>query len=330
MENLTTKYLGLTLKNPLIAASSGLTDDCQKIKELEESGIGAVVVKSLFEEEIVMEMEANLNRMNSLSFVYPETMGFHEENYTPGATDKYLDLISDCKHNVNIPIIASINCVSAKEWTYFPKQAQEAGADAIEINTFILPTDLNRNAEENEKIYFDIIKEVKKQVSIPVSLKISYYFSNLASIIQRLSETGIGGLVLFNRFYNTDFDINKFELTSSSVLSSPQDIHNSLRWISIMSERVKCDLAATTGVHNGEDVVKQLLAGASAIQIASTLYKNGNSQIQNMLNFLTKWMEEKKYASIADFKGKMSQSKSNNPAAYERVQFMKYFRGYEK
>jgi dihydroorotate dehydrogenase (fumarate) len=230
---------------------------------------------------------------------------------------------------VSIPVIASINCVTAEQWTYFPKRIEQAGADALELNIFILPTDLSRTGEQNENLYFDIIREVKKQISIPVAVKISYYFSNLASMIKKISETGIDGMVLFNKFYNPDFDLDDFVVTSTNVLSSPTDISNSLRWMAIMSQRVDCDLAASTGIHDGDGVIKQILAGANTVQIVSTVYKNGPEQIKKILAQMNNWMDLKRFSSLNDFRGKMSQSKSKDPAAYERVQFMKYFRGYK-
>ncbi len=330
MIDLSTTYMGLQLKNPLVAGSSGLTDSLDNIIQLEKSGIAAVVLKSLFEEEIIKDLNARMSRMTGEGFLYPETLEYYEHHDTKKElSEEYLDLISDTKKNVSIPVIASINCMTAKNWTYFPRQIEQAGADGLELNIFILPTDLERSGTENENIYFDIIDEIKKQVKMPVSVKISYYFSNLASMIQRLSVTGIQGIVLFNRFYSPDFDIENMEITSSSVLSSPSDITISLRWIAIMSERVKCDLAASTGVHDGNGLIKQILAGANAVQVASTLYKNGFSRVENMLSELKSWMSNQKYKKIDDFRGYMSQSSVKNPAAYERVQFMKYFRGYQ-
>jgi dihydroorotate dehydrogenase (fumarate) len=189
---------------------------------------------------------------------------------------------------------------------------------------------MQRSAEENEKVYFDIIQEVLKQVQIPVIVKLSYYFSNLASFLKKISQTGIKGLVLFNRFYNPDIDTETFEFTSNSVLSSPSDIYMSLRWIGIMAGRVDCSLAASTGVHDGNGVIKQILAGADAVEIASSIYKNGHDHIRIMLEDLENWMNKKGFQSISQFKGRLSQSKSMNPAAFERVQFMKYFRGFGK
>jgi dihydroorotate dehydrogenase (fumarate) len=202
---------------------------------------------------------------------------------------------------------------------------QEAGADAIELNVFLMPSDFERSAKDSEQIYFDIVHKVKKEVTIPVSLKMSYYFSNLGGMLQRVSESGADGLVLFNRFFAPDFDINNFRVIPANLYSNAQDLSISLRWIAIMSERVKCDLAASTGVHNGKSVIKQILAGADAVQIASILYKNGISYIATMIEEMEEWMTEMGYESLSEFKGKMSQAKSINPAVYERVQFMKHF-----
>ena len=329
MKDLSTKYLGLQLKNPLIAGSCGLTGDVKTVQTLEDKGVGAVVLKSLFEEEIVREMDANLKKMASIQFTYPETLDiFENEIVEDKITEKYLKLISDCRKKVEIPIIASVNCISADQWTYFPKRLESAGADALELNIFILPSDMNKTAEENEKVYFDIIKEVKKQVKIPVSVKISYYSSDLAAFIKRLSESGIQGVVLFNRFYNPDFDINELKLISSNVLSSPEDISKTLRWIALMSGRIDCDISASTGVHDEKGLIKMLLAGADSVQVVSTLYKNGADQVINMLRGLESWMDYKEYSSISDFKGIMGKQKSDNPGAFERIQFMKYVKGY--
>ena len=331
MADLTTTFAGLHLKNPIIIGSSGLTDSLESIIELENRGAAAIVLKSLFEEEILREMKAQLKSMSSETFLYPETLEFYENNdVTEESTQQYLNLIEKTKYSVNIPVIASINCITSQQWTYFPKQIETAGADALELNIFILPSDLSRTGEENEKVYFEIIREVQKQVSIPIIVKLSYYFSNLATHLQKISQSGIKGMVLFNRFYNPDFDLETLEITSGSVLSTPSDIYLSLRWIAIMAERVNCDLAASTGVHDGSGLIKQLLAGANAVEIASTVYRKGSKQIGKMLDELEEWMDKKSFKSINDFRGKLSQAKSNNPAAFERVQFMKYFRGYQQ
>ncbi|OFX89193.1 MAG: diguanylate cyclase [Bacteroidetes bacterium GWF2_33_16] len=327
MANLTVSYLGLTLRNPIIAASSGLTNSISDIKEFEERGAGAIVLKSIFEEEIRRELEKDLNKMNRANFLYPETMDYYDTYASDDSLTNYLKLISDSKKAVKIPIIASINCVTAEKWPYYAQNLQDAGADALELNIFVMPSDFTKSADENEKVYFNIVKEVKKHVKIPVALKISYYSANLSAFIQNLSNSGIQGLVLFNRFYSPDIDINNYEVLSTNVLSSPKELSISLRWIAIMSGRVGCDLAATTGIHDGAGVIKQLLAGANVVQVASAFYKNGKEQLTNMLDDLTTWMDQKGYKTIDEFHGKMSQAKINNPAAYERMQFMKYFAG---
>jgi len=329
MNELTTKFMGLTFRNPLIAGSSGLTDNKESILKLEKHGISGVVLKSLFEEEILIEKQSDLKKMGSEGFLYPETVEFYEFDEGPKeSTIEYLELIRELKKSTEIPVIASINCVTARQWTYFPREIELAGADGIELNLFILPSDLSHNSDDNEKAYFQIIDEVLKKVSIPVAVKISYYFSNLAMVIKQLSETKISGIILFNRFYSPDFDIDTFEVTQGNVLSSPGDLPISLRWIAIMSERVSCDLVSSTGVHDGSALIKQLLAGAKAVQVTSALYKYGPEHITTMLEELKSWMTKHQFSSIDQFRGKMSQSKSTNPAAYERVQFMRYFRGY--
>ncbi len=330
MADLTTKYLGLTLRNPLIAGSSGWTDNLQSLKQLEANGCGAVVLKSLFEEEIVRELKANMTRMTNDSFLYPETVDFYEQNEFPKqSTDEYLTLIENAKKELSIPVIASINCMTPGQWTYFPKKIEAAGADALELNLFILPADFNRSSAENEKVYFDIISAVKKQVKIPVSVKLSSYFSSFAKMMMDLSEAGANGIVLFNRFYAPDIDIEKIEVTHGSILSHSSEMRLTLRWIAIMANRVKCDLAASSGVHDGHSFVKMMLAGATTVQIASALYKNGPVCIHEMLGELTTWMDRKGFKSIDECRGLLSQAHADNPAVYERVQFMKYFRGYK-
>ena len=326
MADLSTHYLGLKLRNPLIAGSSGLTNSVKGVKEFEENGAGAVVLKSIFEEEIVFEYEDILKEAGGKG-VDMDQFDYFDYQVKGEKLEKYTGLISECKKSVSIPVIASVNCLYSHEWTSFAKQLQDAGADALELNMFFLPSDFARTTEEKEKAYFQIIESIKKTVSIPIALKISYYFSNLGPMIQQLSETGIAGLVLFNRFYNPDFDIDKLEVVSSNVFSNPSDLHMSLRWIAIMAERVSCDLAASTGVHDGDALIKQILAGANAVQVVSSLYQNGKGQIKTMLDSLEDWMTGKGFSSLDDFRGKMSQAKSSNPAAYERVQFMRYFGG---
>ena len=328
MLDLTTKFAGLNLRNPLIAASSGLTNSLIDIKEFEKAGVGAVVLKSLFEEEIRIELEKDLAQMTKESFLYPETMDFYDiYNDVDDLLTSYLKLISDAKKAVSIPIIASINCVTAEKWPYYATTLQDAGADALELNVFSLPSDLSHTPEKDEKLYFDIVEAIKDKVSIPVILKIGYYSSNLASLINRLSKTEIAGITLFNRFYSPDIDIDNFQVVPSFVYSSPDELKLSLRWIALMAGRVDCDLAASTGVHDSASLIKQVLAGADAVQVASAFYKNGKEYAGGIISGLETWMEKNNFSSLSDFKGKMSYARAENPAAYERTQFMKHFAG---
>jgi dihydroorotate dehydrogenase (fumarate) len=327
MADLSTTYMGLKLKSPIIAGSSGLTNSLNDIKELEEHGAGAVVLKSLFEEEIRIELEKDLAQMGREGFLYPETLDFYETYDDDDTLTNYLKLIRESKQEVSIPIIASINCVTAEKWPYYASTLQDAGADGLELNVFILPSDITVSAQQNEQLFFDIVEEVRKQVSIPIAMKISYYSTNLGSLIYRLSKTGIAGIVLFNRYYSPDIDIDKLEILLTNVFSYPEEIAMPLRWIGIMADHVDCNLAASTGIHDGKGVIKLLLAGAHAVQVASTLYTNGKEQIQVMLDEIDQWMNDKSYGKIDDFRGKMSHAKAEDPAAYYRVQFMKHFAG---
>lgn len=328
MVNLETTYMGLKLKNPLIVGSSGLTNSVENIKEIARFGAGAVVLKSLFEEQINNAASLTISQQLEANS-YPEAEDYIR-NYTRGNdVATYLDLITQSKKEVDIPIIASINCVTNSEWVNFAKLIEKAGADALELNIFVLPSDPRGTTAKNESVYFDIAERITKVVNIPVALKISYYFSSLAEMVIKLSWTDIKGIVLFNRFFSPDIDIEQLEIKSSNVFSNPSDISTSLRWVAMLSSRVHCDLAASTGVHDGNGLIKQLLAGAKVVQVASVLYKKGFQEIETMLDTLSGWMERKNFSNIADFVGKMSVEEAKNPAAYERVQFMKHFSGIE-
>lgn len=328
MADISTSYMGLKLRNPVIAGSSGLTNSLENIQKIYEHGAGAIVLKSLFEEQINFSINKTFNQSEN-NYGYPEAQDYISHYTRENDLERYLKLIRDAKSKVDIPIIASINCVSSSEWISFAKNIQDAGADAIELNIFILPSDPRRKAEQHEQVYFDILQSVMKQVKIPVSAKISYYFSGLTNMALQLSWTGISGLVLFNRFFSPDIDIDKFEVTSGNVYSTPGEMSLTLRWVALLSDKVQCDIAASTGIHNGEAVIKQLLAGAKAVQLASVLYQDGFDQIGLMTKTLEKWMEKHGFDSTADFIGKMSYKEAENPAAYERVQFMKHFSGIE-
>ena len=323
--DLTTNYLGLKLRNPIIIGSSGLTESVEKIKELAENNAGAVVLKSLFEEQILMEMHKSQNQDYH---DYPEAHDYARYYTKEKSTNDYFNLIKEAKEAVDIPVIASINCFSDHEWISFAKKFEDAGADALEINVSMLPTDDNRSGEENEKIYFDIIEKVRKEVNIPISLKMSHYSAGLSNLIKKICWTkNVNGIVLFNRYYSPDIDIENFKITATNILSIPAEISTSLRWIALLSGKIECDLAASTGVHNGEGVIKQILAGAAAVQIVSAIYKHGAEHISTVLKDIENWMEKNNFSALDNFRGKMSYEKAKNPAAFERVQFMKYFAG---
>ena len=327
MKDLSTKYLGLTLKNPIIVGSCGLTNSVDKIREFADNGAAAVVLKSLFEEQIEGELNANMDSYNT---DYPDAYDYIR-GYTRGsALDDHLNLIRDAKKEVDIPIIGSINCVSGSEWISFAESIEKAGADALEINISLLPSNPKIASKDTEQLYFDIIEKVTAKVNIPVALKMSRYSAGLANLVTRLSwstDNSVAGFVLFNRYYRPDIDINKIEITGANVLSTPTELTESLRWIALLSGMVDQDFAASTGVHDSEAVIKQLLAGANAVQVVSAMYNEGAQHLGTMLEGLEKWMDEKSFSSIDEFRGKLSFDKAENPAAYERIQFMKQFAG---
>jgi dihydroorotate dehydrogenase (fumarate) len=323
MADLSTEYMGLKLKNPIIVASSGLTDSADKIVELEKNGAAAVVLKSLFEEQILMDVDEQ--RMNNMHDSFSDAENYIAFYTKQHKVESYLQLIKDAKANASIPIIASINCVSAYEWTEFAAKIQKAGADALELNMFILPSDAAAVGNKIEQIYFDTIREVQSKISIPLSLKISYYFSGLANFASELSKTGIHSLVLFNRFYRPDIDMDNLKITSSHIYSTPEENAMILRWVGILSGKVACDIAATTGIHDGITALKNMLVGAKAVQVSSVIYKKGTAVIQSMLDEMNTWLDDKNFDSVAEIIGKLKQSELVKPAIYERAQFMKYF-----
>jgi dihydroorotate dehydrogenase (fumarate) len=322
MSDISTSYLGLKLNNPIIAASSGLTKSVDTIKSCADAGAGAVVLKSIFEEQIEMETR-HLQNQSKDNMWHPEAAEYILQYGQSNAVDQYLATLSQAKKAVSIPLIASVHCVTAGTWVDFASKLETAGADAIELNLFIMPSDPRNNGTANEQIYFDIVNAVKNRISIPLSLKVGYYFSSISSTLIKLSQTDLDGLVLFNRFYAPDFDIEKMNLIPAKMTSHPEEYIRTLRWISILSHKVNCDLCAATGIHNGQTVIKQLLAGASSVQICSTLYDNGLEQISRIKQYLKEWMERHNFKDINSFKGKLSQSQVKNPAEFDRVQFMK-------
>lgn len=344
MANLETRYLGLTLKNPLIVGSSGLTNSIENICKIEENGAGAVVLKSIFEEQIRHETNAYINSdstslsainkgfqdvLQSRRYDYSEALDYMTDFSKEHTLNGYLKFISDVKKSVKIPVIASVNCVFTYDWYSFAKRIQDAGADALELNIYVLPSDPKKTGIENEVVYLNVINAIKQYISIPISIKISYYFSGLSNKLIELSNSGIAGMVLFNRPYTPDIDIDIFEITSGNIHSSSSEYAHSLRWIAILAGRVGCDISAATGVHNHESFIKQLLAGANTVQIATALYKHGFEHIKTILTGLENWMDKHNFRNIEDFRGKMAQVKLKNPADYERVQFMKLYSGIE-
>ncbi len=334
--DLTTNYMGLTLKNPIIAGSSGLTGSLAQIKKIAEAGAGAVVLKSIFEEEVRNEY-ADFIENAKTKYGAPEYFE-HDGQRSPieyydyvireKNLSKYIELLESCKSELEIPVIASINCFfHSADWLSYAMNLERAGADALELNMFFPPTDFKHSQQDKEELYFTIAQKVTDAINIPVALKISPYFTDLGPMIQRLSQTDIKALVLFNRFFSPDFDIDTLEVKPSFVYSTPADLALSLRWIAVMANKVQCDLAASTGVHDAHALIKQLLAGAKAVQVVSCLFQNGPKYIQELLNGLESWMKSKGYTSIADFRGTLSQDNSTDPAIYERVQFMRYFGG---
>lgn len=326
MADLSTEYMGLRLRNPIIVGSCGLTGTVLGVVELEERGAGAVVLKSIFEEEIVREHRDLLAQVAARGFDV-DAYEYYDQQIRGDKLGQYTTLISECKERVDMPVIASVNCMYSHEWVSFAREFESAGADALELNMFFMPSDFSRSCQEQEQLYFDVVGKVRKQVSIPVALKISYHFSNLGHTIIALSKTGIGSLVLFNRFYRPDFDIDNMRVVSRNVFSSPAELGMSLRWVAMMADRVSCDLAASTGIHDGQAIAKQLLAGAKAVQVVSALYKHGSGHLRGMLEELDRWMTAHGFYGIDQFRGQMSQASSDNPSAYERVQFMRYAGG---
>ncbi|NOR76059.1 MAG: dihydroorotate dehydrogenase-like protein [Draconibacterium sp.] len=325
MANLETTYLGLKLKNPLVAASSGLTSSVEKIVELEKAGIGAVVLKSVFEEQINNEVSSMLEK-DQQNMGYPEAEDYIKGYLRDNTINKHLELIQEAKKAVDIPIIASVNCVSSDEWTYIAKDFEEAGADAIELNIFYVPTERSEKPGEVEQLYINILKKVKSEISIPVSVKFGLYHSNIVGMADKLLANGASGIVMFNRFYEPDINLETLELTSSEVFSSPADVRKTLRWVGLVSSKVhKLDIAASTGIHDGSAAIKQILAGAQVTQLCSTLYLNGSGVVTEIIDEFSKFMNKWNFKKIEDFRGRLSYKNIPDPLIYERSQFMKYF-----
>lgn len=351
MTDLSTTYMGLSLKNPLVVASSSLTGNLEGVKQAAEAGAGAIVLKSLFEEQIAAETAALGKHADYAG--HTEAAEYLQGYGKELGPQEYLTLIKNSVKAVDVPIIASINCFSSNSWVDYAKKIENCGAAALELNIGLLPTRIGQQGRAIEERYYQILHEVKSQVKIPVALKIGPFFSSLGEVAghlghdraeappftvgwcgpgetaSRITWRKADALVLFNRFYQLDIDIENIELVPGNPLSDANDINTSLRWIALLHQRVESDLAATTGVHEGRDAIKQLLAGATVVQICSTLMKNGFGQIGHMLKDMESWMQAHNFTSINQFRGQLSQARSNHPENYERLQYIKLFVGLE-
>lgn len=324
MTDLSTTYLGLSLKNPLVASASPLSEKVETARQLEESGIAAIVMYSLFEEQIIhesLELDYYLDRG---TYAFAEAMTyFPEVGHYKLAPEKYLDQVRALKRALSVPVIGSLNGASTGGWIEYSKKIEDAGADALELNLYYLSADPALTGVELEKRYADLVHTVCSSVRIPVAVKVGPFFTALPNVATRLVEAGARGLVLFNRFYQPDFDLNSLEVTPNLTLSRPEELRLPLRWIAMLYGRVNADLALTTGVHSAEEIVKSVLAGAAVAMTASALLRHGPERAAVMLDDLERWMVEHDYRSIREMKGAMSQQSVAEPAAFERANYIK-------
>jgi dihydroorotate dehydrogenase (fumarate) len=322
--DLTTTYLGLKLKNPLVPSSSPLSRNLNTLRRMEDNGASAIVLFSLFEEQITMESHTLNHYLTQGVESFPEALTYFPEasEYESGP-DEYAEHIRKAKEALDIPIIASLNGVSTGGWVKYARDIQEAGADALELNIYYLPTDPNLSGGEVEQIYLDVLRDVKAAVDLPVAMKLSPYFSSLANVAKRLDNGGASGLSLFNRFYQPDLDIENLEVVPHLLLSTSSELRLPLRWIAILYGRIEADLALTTGIHTAEDVLKGLMAGASVTMLASELLRNGVGRLREILIDLERWLVEYEYESVNQMQGSLSQINCAEPAAFERANYMR-------
>ncbi len=325
--DLSVKYMGIDLQNPLVVSSSGLTNSIENIKKCEANGAGAVVLKSLFEEQV----ESDIQKLEGegAAYPHPEAVDYMRQMKTWHSQGEYLKLIQGAKRACSIPVIASLNAVSPKWWVSCLKQIENAGADGLELNISLLPTDMRKNPAEYEHTYVEVLKSVKSETSLPLSVKIGNHFTSIPNMAFRLANAGAQALVLFNRFYRLDMNIEKMSLKRAIPFSTPVEMARSLRWISLLYGQLDIDMAASTGVHTGASAVKMLLAGAAAVQVCSTLYQNGIEHLQKIRKEMEAWMARHRFQKIDDFKGKLCQEQSENPEQYERLQYVKALLGKE-
>lgn len=328
--DLRTTYMGLELRNPIVPSASPLSEKVENIKRMEDAGAAAVVMFSIFEEQIEKEAWLAESRLTAGTESFAEAL-----SYFPAADqyrvqpDRYLDIVAQAAASVKIPIIGSLNGISHEGWVEYARKIQQAGAAALELNVYYIATDINQPGAAVEQMYLDVLRSVKSAVTIPVAVKLSPFFSSMANMVKRLENAGADALVLFNRFYQPDFDLDTLSVTPALNLSTPEEMRLPLRWIAILYGKVRCSLAATTGVHSAADAAKYLLAGADVVQVTSVLLKKGLGQIGVILRDLEKWMESKEYASVADMKGVLSQKTIADAAAFERANYIKILEKYK-
>ncbi|MBO6523786.1 MAG: dihydroorotate dehydrogenase-like protein [Balneolaceae bacterium] len=322
--DLSTRYLGLELKNPLVPSASPLSKNMDSLKRLAEAGAGAIVMHSLFEEQI------NATSMELDHFLSHGTESFGEAlSYFPDmdefevGPDSYLEHIAEAKNSISIPVIGSLNGISNGGWINYAKLIEEAGADALELNIYYIPTDPDQTSAEVEANYLEVIKSVCETVNIPVAVKFGASFSSIPNMAKRMTQQGAKGLVMFNRFYQPDFDIRAMEVVPHLILSNSSELRLPLRWTAILYKKIAADIAITTGIHNGTDVVKGILAGANITMVASELLLNGIDRIPEILSELQRWMEDYEYVSVNQMRGSMSHIHTAEPAAFERANYMK-------
>jgi len=327
--NLTTTYLGFLLKNPLVVSSSPLSHNVDSIRRLEDVGAAAVVMHSLFEEQISFDSYYLDYHLTQGTHSYAESLSYFPDMQTYNVgPDEYLTLIRQAKEAVDIPIIGSLNGASIGGWTDYAALIEDAGADAIELNIYYVPTNPEISGLEVERIYLDVVSAVKGVVSIPLAVKLSPFFSSTANMASRLAERGSNALVLFNRFYQPDFDLENMEVAPRLVLSNSNEVRLPLRWVAILYGRVLADLAITSGIHTSQDVIKGLLAGAKVTMMASELLQRGIRRVREVRDELLNWMSEHEYQSVAQMIGAMSQQHCAEPAAFERANYMKMLQSY--
>ena len=319
-----TKYLGLEIDSPIIVGSCGLTNDINNLQKMEDAGAGAVIIKSVFEEQIIYDIKRNLSMMAPTDN-YGMSYEYVASHVSDDSLGKHFELISEAKKRLHIPVVGSINCYSFENWMTYTQRFQDAGCDAIELNMAILPYETDLSCEDVDRLFSNIINTLRKSVSIPVSVKVSQNFTDMANFMQRLSWTNVNGITMFNKPLNVDIDIDKREMTHAPSLSTPDEIYNTLRWVAILSKKLRCDISASTGVHSAADVVKMLLAGAGTVQVVSCLYKNGVDYLRALNDGLRSWMAEKGFESVSQFRGKMAVKANDDASMFFRTQFMKHF-----